>query len=366
MWSLFFLLPNINVQEPIGNEWISIVPHDDPRLSTSLTNPFARALVENFEDQFGRKVYPSLLIVKSDAPDHIRDIEAIVGFRNVFALSTIIMGHEHSLTSKFVAYPLYSDYFDFYPITISLHNDGFITRSPSVLGFDDEHQKFRGQTSPSLAGLGSVSARRGDRLFNLLEQVWERRFIRRKANEWPTRALFRSLEMAYQATTIPVKNHSTIYDYGSSASLWVSAFEILSHPRKGKANLLSVLNLLGGYDWDEKAIKRKGYKVKYKRHDHQVNLVQRLYKDLYDTRNDFLHGNPVKLSRLYPFKNKKAHLITRYAPIIYKVALLSFLNQFEDKRKKTDWQKDYISKLVNERKLSEAILSARNPKSRKR
>ena len=129
---------------------------------------------------------------------------------------------------------------------------------------------------------------------------------------------------------------------------------------------MSVLNLLGGYDWDERAIKRKGYKVKYKGHDHQVNLVQRLYKDLYDTRNDFLHGNPVKLSRLYPFKNKKAHLITRYAPIIYKVALLSFLNQFEDKRKKTDWQKDYISKLVNERKVSEAILSARNPKIRRR
>ena len=129
---------------------------------------------------------------------------------------------------------------------------------------------------------------------------------------------------------------------------------------------MSVLNLLGGYDWDEKVIKRKSYKVNYGKHDHQVNLVQRLYKELYDTRNDFLHGNPVKLSRLYPFKNKKAHLITRYAPIIYKVALLSFLNQFEDKRKKTDWQKDYISKLVNERKVSEAILSARNPKIRRR
>jgi len=366
MWSIFFVLPNISVQEPIGNKWISIVPNDDSRISGTIsTNPFARAFVENFEDQFGRKVYPSLLILENDAPDHIKDVEAIVGFRNAVALSTIIMGHEHSLTSTFVAYPLYSDYFDFYPITISRHNDGFITSSPSVLGFDDEDKIFRGQTSPSLAGLGSVAARQDDILFKLLKQVWKRRFIRRRTTEWSTRALFRSLEMAYQATTLPFKNHSTIYDYGSSASLWVSAFEILSHPRQGKADLFSVLNLLGSYIWENKLFKRKSYNVKYRGHDHRVNLVQKLYKELYDTRNDFLHGNPVRPSRLYPFKNKKADPITRFAPIIYKVALLSFLKQFRSRNQKADWQKEYISKLMNEQKLCEAILTAKKPKPKR-
>lgn len=366
MWSIFFVLPNISVQGPIGNEWLSIVPHDDSRISgTITTNSFARALVENFEDQFGRKVFPSLLILNNDAPGHIRDVEAIVGFRNAFALSTIIMGHEHSLTSTFVAYPLYSDYFDFYPITISRHNDGFITSSPSILGFDDEDQNFKGQTSPSLAGLGSVSVRQDDGLFNLLERVWKRRFISRRTNEWSTIALFRSLEMAYQASTLPFKNHSTIYDYGSSASLWVSAFEILSHPRQGKADLLSVLNLLGTYVWDKKVIKRKSYKVNYRGHDRHINLVQKLYKELYDTRNDFLHGNPVRPSRLYPFKNKKANPITRFAPLIYKVALLSVLNQVKSKREKADWQKEYISKLITERRFSEAILMAKNPKPKR-
>jgi len=63
--------------------------------------------------------------------------------------------------------------------------------------------------------------------------------------------------MAYQASTMPFKNHSIIYDYGASASLWVSAFEILSHPQKGKANLLTVLDLIGKYDWLNKKIKRR-------------------------------------------------------------------------------------------------------------
>jgi len=359
MWTIFFVLPNIQVGEPIGNDWISIAPHDDSRVRENISNnPFARALAETFEDQFGRKVIPSFLILPDNIPDKLRDVEAIVGFRNVFALSTIIRGHEHSLTSKFAAYPLYSDYFDFYPITISKDNDGFITRSPSVLGFDDEYEKFRGQTLPSLAGHRSVSADTDTSLFNLLLKTWERRFLRGRISEWSTTALFRSLEMAYQASTMPFNNHSTIYDYGSSASLWVSALEILSHPRKGKADLLSVLHLLDHFDWRDKAIRRRMYKVTYKGKGYRVSLPERLYKELYDTRNEFLHGNPVTPNRLHPFRDKRRPVITRFAPLLYKVALLSFLEQYKNRRKRRDWRKDYISRSISEEKLSEAVLKA--------
>ncbi len=186
MWSIFFVLPNISLNEAVGNENIAIVPHDDSRVNTDIANsPFAKSLVGKFEDQFGRKVNPSLLIINDKAPDSIKGIEAIVGFRNAFALSTIIRGHEHRLTSTFVAYPLYSDYFDFYPITISKKNDGFITSSPSVLGFDDEYQEFRGQTSPGLSGVGSLSTRPDDHLFNLIARVWERRFTRERSRGRP-------------------------------------------------------------------------------------------------------------------------------------------------------------------------------------
>jgi len=155
MWSIFFILPNISLNEPVGNKYIPIAPHADSRVHEDIAkSPFAKSLVENFEDQFGRQFCPSLIIIQDHAPDSIKRVEAIVGFRNAFALSTIIRGHEHSLTSTFVAYPLYSDYFDFYPITISKNNDGFITSSPSILGFDDEYQEFRGQTSPGLSGPG--------------------------------------------------------------------------------------------------------------------------------------------------------------------------------------------------------------------
>ncbi len=364
MWIIIFALPDLNLKESIGNESIAIVPHDDPRvIEIANQSTYARALVENFEDQFGRKNYPSFLIISDETPQHLRDIDAIVGFRNIVALATIIKGHEHSMTSTFVAYPLYSDYFDFYPITITKDDDGFLTQSPSLLGYDDERKKFTGQTSPSLAGPGHVRAERPGHLFDHMHKIWQRRYLRKKYSEWSTRILFRSLEMAYQASTMPFKNHSTIYDYGASASLWVSAFEILSHPKKGNANLLTVLELMGKYDWLHKDLKRRSYTIHY-RGKRKVNLSQKLYKELYDTRNAFLHGNPVTPNRLKPFGRKNTQAITRFAPLLYKVALISFLEQFKTKRKskRIDFLKDYARKSITERNLAEALLTSKKNK----
>ena len=165
--------------------------------------------------------------------------------------------------------------------------------------------------------------------------------------------------MAYQAATMPFKNHSTIYDYGASASLWVSAFEILSHPKKSNANLLTVLDLMSKYEWLHKDCRRRSYVVEYRGQKYRVNLSQKLYKELYDTRNAFLHGNPVTSKRLRPFGKKDAQSITRYAPLLYKVALISFLDKFKTKRKakRIDRLKEYARKSVTERSLSDALLT---------
>ena len=359
MWSIFFVLPNLGLKNQFGNDNIAIVPHNDSRVTNiTSSNPFAKSLFKGFEDQFRRKAYPSALLVNINSSDRIREPETIVGFRNSFALSTIIKGHEHSLTSSFVAYPLYSDYFDFYPISISRQNDGLITNSPAGMDYNDESKKFRGQTSPSLLAPGQFFAEPDSNLFDSLQKAWHRRFIKKRTKEWSTRALFRSLEMAYQASTLPFENHSTIYDYGVSASLWVSALEILSHPRRGQANLLSVIELLGHYQWNNRVLKKKTYKVKYRGREHKVNLPQKLYKELYDTRNDFLHGEPVKINRLFPFKNNKLPGITRFAPLIYKVALLSFLKQFNKQERANDIT-NIARRIVNEQNFAEAFLKAK-------
>ena len=68
----------------------------------------------------------------------------------------------------------------------------------------------------------------------------------------------------------------------------------------------------------------------YGRRNDFITIVSKLYKDIYDARNTFLHGNRLSISCIYPFKNPKQKSLNVYAPLIYKVALLSNLNIFKD------------------------------------
>ncbi len=69
MWSIFFVLPNLSLREPVGNRNIAIVPHDDSCvIEITSSEPLAKSLVEGFENQFRRKAHPSLLISNRKIP----------------------------------------------------------------------------------------------------------------------------------------------------------------------------------------------------------------------------------------------------------------------------------------------------------
>lgn len=378
MWKIFFIIPNIVLNRAIENEYIAIVPHDDERV-TEITekSPSEKALVNGFEDQFKKKINPSLLIVNDDAPAFIKEVDTLVGFRNIFALTTIIKNHIDSLNGCPGTHILYSDCFDFYPIAPTKDMDGYIIHSPAVNGLIENcEERFRGQSAPGIGAPFNLRCEPDPKLFVLLENMWKRRYIKRRF-EWKTRALFRSLEMAYQATTMPIENYSTIYDYGVRVSMWVSAFEILSHPRKGKANLETVIKILGDYHWYNRKVSKRQYKFKYRGQTSKINLVQKLYNELYEARNDFLHGNDVNLQSLFPFRkinqpgNKNRPHLNIFTPLLYNVALLSYLEKPREAKRYDDMPanesiKDWLNSLkkplsesFTQSDLAEAILKAK-------
>jgi hypothetical protein len=107
--------------------------------------------------------------------------------------------------------------------------------------------------------------------------------------------------------------------------LWVSAFEILSHPRSGKANLMTVLDLLAKAEWEDAGLKATRFKVKYRGKTSKINLIQKLHCELYRARNDFLHGNPVTPGKLFPKSRSGGPTLLHAAPLIYRAALMGFL-----------------------------------------
>ena len=171
--------------------------------------------------------------------------------------------------------------------------------------------------------------------------------------------------MAYQAASVPSNNRYPIYDFGARIALWVSAFEVLIHPGRKKpgrkregANIGKVTALLKQASWRAARLRRRAYLISIERYKpkERVNLTLKLYRELYDARNDFLHGNAVARSRLFCFCNEHRRSLIEIAPVIYKVALSCHFGEFIGAKRKKEKQLNY-KKYSDQRTLENALLA---------
>ncbi len=348
-WHFAFLVHNLSLSEPVGNQYIAVVPPTDDRIKELYNHKTFTHLLNHFTDQFGRKKVPSILIAHESVPKHF---DAIRDFRNALAISAVSFAWESNLSQTAVcARYNYSGYFDLYPYVLSKDHDILIVNSPSILGID-EPLEFRGQTAPELASVDRDIDWFDPVLLDALLHRWTERYvkgIRKKSTE----ALFRSLEMAYRASAMPYANRGSLHDYGAQLALWISAHEILVWHLQRHANLVAVMQVLGGMDFDHPTLRRKRYAAsKGKR----VTLLQRLYYDMYRARNHFLHGNPITLRGLYPFRQIKKPALTAYAPIVFKSALYTLLNLWASLSEDTG---ESLKHFLPRRRYAGALRSAR-------
>jgi hypothetical protein len=76
-WIPLFVLPNLLVKQPVEVEYVALVPPDDPRcLQIGKANSNFTKFLGSFTDAFKRKVIPSALIVRADAPPWVIAIAA--------------------------------------------------------------------------------------------------------------------------------------------------------------------------------------------------------------------------------------------------------------------------------------------------
>lgn len=322
-WDFAYLIPHASFEKPIERGHLALVPPGDIRLAALInSNRGVAQLTSRFTDQFGRAVKPSAILVRSDAPKSI-DFYAVASFRNSIAISAVIDAWVYRLAGGNAGYALWADYFDFYPFTAG--KDGTLM-ARSVASFEIDHSEdFRGQRAPHIVSHSCLSFGVDEFVLERCLQQWDRRFLQNR-KERQSQVLFRSLEVACQAMRVPAvgTQRPTIHDLGVGIAMWVSAFEILSHPKVGDANLGTVLDLLSKADWIDAKLQSKRYKVKYRGKTHAINLVQKFYHELYRARNAFLHGNAVTQSKLFPMQKAGGPNLLNCAPLIFRAALLAF------------------------------------------
>jgi hypothetical protein len=323
-WSLIGVFHNLQVSRPIGNEYMVVVPPIDPKLGLVREEPGFKKYINSFSNQFEQKITPSVLIAhKNTSPT----VESVVAFRNALAISAITKAWMRYLAYNAQnVYFKYSEYFDLYPHLLSKDPTLVVVRSPSVLGVD-EVRLFQGQSSPGIA-VGHAEADFVDPyLLSGLLSRWVDHFIKStKSVDAMNIALFRSLQMAFRACAMPYQNRSTHDDYGAQLALWVSACEILVWPNSGHASLSSVLDVLEKIRHLGRRLRGRRYSIKLKNVLKKVPLPQRLYVQMYQARNDYLHGNPVGYKTILPFGKRDRHPLTCYAPLVYRFLLFEMLD----------------------------------------
>lgn len=371
-WDFAYLLPHAAFQEPIENDHLALVPPGDRRLlALSRKYKTVRKLTSRFKDQFGEKIEPSALLIRADAPASARDFYAVVSFRNIVAISSLIDSWVFRLAGGSVGYPLWSDYFDFYPFSPQDDYEDLAARSAANREIQ-KPDKFSGQRAPHLPTSKWLSFDTDKFVLKACLYQWERRFIK-GYQESKTTKLFRSLQVATQASRMPAVGTrvATIHDAGVSVSLWVSAFEILCRPKGANVDLLTVLTLLDDVEYLERSLQANWYQHQNKNGVliRRINYVQKLYVELYRARCDFLHGNPVTSGNLFPSKDRKGPILLYCAPLVYRAALSAFLPDTnansKDIRSLPEQAASFVERRLAVGKFEDVLLACQQKKKKK-
>jgi hypothetical protein len=326
-WRAVAVLPNIYTSDAFEGGPIALTAAHDQRVQDIMASqPKFFDFLARFTDAFGVRLSPAILIVKEDVFGALRTTNAIPSFRDLLTLSVVPYARANSIVYKNTGSRIYyGASFWLYPWMIG-NELGHMTLSTPALSAFHLVEEFHGQSLPEMPHLELRTIDLDNHLFETLIKRWRRHYLSRR-QIWDDRALFRSLNVAAQATQPPGGSDTTLYDLCRITALWVGAFEMLTHPRKGGAGLHTVYPLLERVRCNSKDLMKKKYVPHMGREKKpwpRRTFPCWLYGRLYLARNRYIHGNPVTANLLKV--EGSAHGLFWLAAPLYRFALTGFLN----------------------------------------
>jgi hypothetical protein len=359
-WTPMVVLPNLDMRCTFECKHAAIVPLADYRVEKLCANhPRLAIFLSKFSEQFGDQVFPSLLLLHTDAPESYFTAEAVTAYRDILSLSVVPYARALRLHFNRASNLVFTNIFQFYPWMLDKNFEKMLLVNPALTHV---HllEEFRGQTFPEQS---QASIMEGDIDWPLARELINRWIVRfsEKDAEWEDKATFRSLNMANEAARIPALTAATFYDVGRSLALWVSAYEILAHPGgTGKSDFNTVSTKLESVKWNDAKLKATAYTVG--RLPQQKQLATWICKKVYDLRNDFLHGNDVEPGAL----TLNGKVIIDFAACLFRLMLTGLLDLHFNTPMPPSSNTDAVGRYIAQRmkfnrfqdKYEEALLTA--------
>lgn len=322
-WHAVLIFPNLSAvkAEAFSAEGIKICSFGEIEdfVEANAANKTIGQLVKRFQTVFRERYEPSVLAVTA-SDKRLLDREVLSDFRNACSISAVSGGRAARLGDRGQWHIRYSDFFLFNHHVAG--KDGSIVSLGEGIsrGMDDKVDEYTGTSDASIRNPASFAAELDKPLLNLLFKHWRRRHFSKRVLR-ADRQLFRALRIAFQASRYPSDGLGTHYDVGTRIGLWVSAFETLFHPGKDKVDKTQVQIGLRNARWTDKEFTLLRYSARQRSGRSRVTLPEKLYDQLYAARNDFMHGNRLRLrSKVWRFKSK-SYLLEFVAPCLFAAAI---------------------------------------------
>lgn len=360
-WKPLVALPNVEMRGTVECDFAAIVPPTDPRIQKLWTDhPRLQTFLSKFRGQHGAQVWPSVLLIRADAPKTYYTAEAVTAFRDVVSMSVVPYARSSRLRFERANALAFSTGFRFYPWMIDAKFDELILTNPAENHFHVLDQ-FNGQTFPEQSPVSVMGHDVDMPLAKALLTRWEARYADDNPT-WENTALFRSMNMANEASGVPAPMAATVYDVGRSLALWVSAYEILVHPGEGISNFWLVASKLEAVKWQGPKLSETTYPIPGKP-PKQMKLGTWVCRQIYDRRDDFLHGNKINPPEALLLSEMP---IIDFAACLYRMLLTNFLDlyfdlpipSFEDAKVAAEYISDRGDFNRYQRAYEEALLKA--------
>ena len=344
-WTPVLALPNLDMRGTMECAQAAIVAPTDPRVEKLRdAHPKLTSFLSKFSGQFREQVWPSLLLLRANAPQSYYTTEAVAAFRDILSLSVVPYARTTRLRFNRASGLAFTNTFQFYPWMLDKRFEDMILINPAQM-----HvyllEEFKGQAFPEQS---QASIMWNDIDVPLARELLNRWIMRFSGNPvaWKDKALFRSLNMANEAGRIPALAASVFYDTGRSLALWVSAYEILAHPGgTGQSNSSTVAGLLESVKWHDQDLAAANHTISGGV-PQQKRLATWVCRKIYDLRNDFLHGNDIDGTAL--LLNGKP--VIDIAACLYRLVLTGFLDLHFDVPMPPADQTEAVAKFISQRR----------------
>ncbi len=293
-WQICLVFPRLDLPWAMHGSHLCLAPGHDPRLE-------------------GRSADPQVayLLAQSDAPEAALSPEAQADFVAACALSCLLPGGLDALDSRGDGEP-------------QIHAGAFSGRPLDAESAPEQPEE-------SLAPEGKLTAPLGD-LLEALFTRWTRHHVEGDGRRgWEGTALFRSAAMALRACSpFPGRPGCRVNDEGAALIFWTSACEVLFSRQERSAAWRKVLSRVRGMAWEDPRLRGENYIIQSDWSDGSYviqcgNLVERLFKDLFDAKERYLEGSRTDPEQGHVLKDPTRPRLTQAAPALYLICLRDFL-----------------------------------------